>query len=153
MPNRILKESITTSATIDQLSWQAEVFFYRLIVNCDDYGRMDGRVAVLLARCFPLRIGPVKEKDVQVWLNELVANDFVFVYQNGGVYLQVKNWDNHQQIRAKRSKFPEFDKTCHQLISDDIALQSSASKCHRNPIQSESNPIRIQSEYEPAKGV
>ena len=133
MPNRILKESITTSSTIDNLSWQAECFFYRLIVNCDDFGRMDGRTAVLLARCFPLRIGKVKEKDIQDWLRELISNDFIFMYKNGTEYLQVKSWDKHQQIRAKRSKFPEYDDTCHHLISDDF-------KCHRNPIQSESNP-------------
>ena len=133
MPNRILKESITTSSTIDNLSWQAECFFYRLIVNCDDFGRMDGRTAVLLARCFPLRIGKVKEKDIQDWLRELISNDFIFMYKNGTEYLQVKSWDKHQQIRAKRSKFPEYDDTCHQLISDDC-------KCPRNPIQSESNP-------------
>ena len=133
MPNRILKESITTSSTIDNLSWQAECFFYRLIVNCDDFGRMDGRTAVLLARCFPLRIGKVKEKDIQDWLRELISNDFIFMYKNGTEYLQVKSWDKHQQIRAKRSKFPEYDDTCHQLISDDC-------KCHRNTIQAESNP-------------
>ena len=140
MPNRILKESITTSSTIDNLSWQAECFFYRLIVNCDDFGRMDGRNAVLLARCFPLRIGKVKEKDIQEWLRELITNDFIFMYKNGTEYIQVKSWDKHQQIRAKRSKFPAFDESCHQLISDDIRLQSSDYKCHRNPIQSESNP-------------
>ena len=131
MPNRILKESITTSSTIDNLSWQAECFFYRLIVNCDDFGRMDGRNAVLLARCFPLRIGKVKEKDIQEWLRELITNDFIFMYKNGTEYIQVKSWDKHQQIRAKRSKFPAYDDTCHQLISGDF-------KCYRNPIQSES---------------
>ena len=41
MPNRIIKESICTSCEIDSLTPEQEVFFYRLIVNCDDYGRMD----------------------------------------------------------------------------------------------------------------
>lgn len=41
MPNRIIKESICVSESIDSLSWFDEVFFYRLIVNCDDYGRLD----------------------------------------------------------------------------------------------------------------
>ena len=47
MPNRILKESVCTSDSIDSLSWFEECLFYRLIVNCDDYGRFDGRVAVI----------------------------------------------------------------------------------------------------------
>ena len=37
MPNRILKESICRSDTIDHLTWFEEVLFYRLIVSCDDY--------------------------------------------------------------------------------------------------------------------
>ena len=138
MPNRILKESITTSETVDRLSLLAECFFYRLIVNCDDYGRMDGRPAVLLARCFPLRIGSLHETDLQQALTELVAGDFIFLYQNGHEFLQIKNWHSHQQIRAQRSKYPApEEETGNQLLTMD-------DKCPRNPIQSES-----ESESEP----
>ena len=55
MPNRILKESICTSDSIDGLGWFDEVLFYRLIVNCDDYGRFDGRPAIIKNRLFPLK--------------------------------------------------------------------------------------------------
>ena len=55
MPNRILKESICASDTIDGLSWFEEVLFYRLIVNCDDYGRFDGRPSIIKNRLFPLK--------------------------------------------------------------------------------------------------
>ena len=53
MPNRIIKESICTSDTIDQMSWFEECFWHRLIVNCDDYGRFDARPAVLIIKAFP----------------------------------------------------------------------------------------------------
>ena len=46
MPNRIIKESVCRSDSIDSLSWFEEVLFYRLIVVCDDYGRFDGRPGV-----------------------------------------------------------------------------------------------------------
>ena len=55
MPNRIIKESICTSDSIDSLSWFEEVLFYRLIVNCDDYGRFDGRPSIIKSRLFPLK--------------------------------------------------------------------------------------------------
>ena len=55
MPNRILKESICTSDSIDSLSWFEECLYYRLIVNCDDFGRFDGRTAVIKNRLFPLK--------------------------------------------------------------------------------------------------
>ncbi|MDE6938470.1 MAG: hypothetical protein K2P28_09920 [Lachnospiraceae bacterium] len=29
--------------------------FYRLIVVCDDYGRFDGRPAIIKGACFPLK--------------------------------------------------------------------------------------------------
>ena len=132
MPNRSLKESITTSETVDRLSLLAESFFYRLIVNCDDYGRMDARPAVLLARCFPLKIGILHETDIQQALTELVNGDFIFLYQNGHEFLQIKNWHSHQQIRAQRSKYPAPpDEDGNQLLAMD-------SGCSRNPIQSES---------------
>ena len=54
MPNRILKESVCTSDSVNKLSWFEEVLFYRLIVNCDDYGRFDGRVSIIKNRLFPL---------------------------------------------------------------------------------------------------
>jgi len=132
MPNRIIKESICTSDTLDQLSWFEEVFFYRLIVNCDDYGRFDARPAILKARLFPLK--SVTEKQISDALYKLSTVGIVTVYEyDGRPYLQLVTWDKHQQIRAKKSKFPSPDETCNHLISDDI-------KCSRNPIQSESNP-------------
>ena len=36
MPNRIIKESIRTSDSINDLTWFEEVLFYRLMVSCDD---------------------------------------------------------------------------------------------------------------------
>lgn len=135
MPNRIIKETICTSDTIDKLKPDEECFFYRLMVNCDDYGRMDARPSILLAKCFPLRIESIKAKDVQKMLNTLAKYRLVFVYGEEK-YLQMVTWDRHQQIRAKRSKYPqptEEDINGYQLISDDCI-------CPRNPIQSESNP-------------
>jgi hypothetical protein len=132
MPNRIIKESICTSDTIDQLTWFEEVFFYRLIVNCDDYGRFDARLPILKARLFPLK--SVTEKQISDALHKLSTVGIVTVYEyDGRPYLQLVTWDKHQQIRAKKSKYPAPDEICNQMISNDI-------KCPRNPIQSESNP-------------
>lgn len=137
MPNRIIKESICTSDSIDNLTWFEEVMFYRLIVNCDDYGRFDGRAAVIKSRLFPLKDN-ITVKAVEAAIKKLVSVELVTLYVfEGKPYLHLPTWDSHQQIRAKRSKYPspdDADKTiCNHMISDDI-------KCTRNPIQSESNP-------------
>jgi hypothetical protein len=136
MPNRILKDSVCTSDNLDHLTAEQEVFWYRLLVQCDDYGRMDARPAILRARCYPLRLGTVSEQDVADWLTALVAANLVRVYEVAGKpYLQVTTWDRHQQVRAKRSKYPPMiadDSIGNHLLSDDRT-------CTRNPIQSNPN--------------
>jgi len=141
MPNRILKESICTSENIDQLSPWAEIAFYRLMVNCDDYGRMDGRIKILKSRLFPLKDS--SESDITSWLKEMEDADLILIYYHDGKpYLQMKTWDRHQQVRNHKSKYPSPDETnCNQLQSIDIncnQMISDDSKCSRNPIQSES---------------
>lgn len=135
MPNRILKDSICTSPTIDVLSRDAEVFFYRLIVQCDDYGRMDARLPILRAKCYPLQIDKVTERSIDKWLKELVDAALVTLYVvDGQTYLQMATWDRHQQVRAKRSKYPDMiasDINCNQVTAYVPVIQS-------NPIQSES---------------
>ena len=128
MPNRILKESICTSETIDSLTAEEERFFYRLLVQCDDYGRMDGRPQVIRAKCFPLKVDEITNQQVTSWLQSLVRVDLIRMYEvDGRPYLQVTTWERHQQVRAKKSRYPQPpDGTCNHMISDDI-------KCPRNP--------------------
>ena len=136
MPDRIIKESICTSDTLNQLSDFEERFWHRLIVNCDDYGRFDARPAILKGRLFPLMEGKTL-KDMSNTLSKLASVGLVELYEvDGKPFLHVVTWDKYQRIRAKRSKFPEPDGTCCHLPSDDV-------KCSRNPIQSESNPNPI----------
>jgi len=107
MPNRILKESICTNDQIDELKLFEEVFFYRLIVNVDDYGRYDGRVSVLKARLFPLRGEKVKDDDIEKALAALVRTGLLERYKvKGRPYVRLTGWERNQQIRAKKSKHP-----------------------------------------------
>ena len=80
MPNRIIKESICTSDSLDALSWFEEVLFCRLIVNCDDYGRFDGRIAVIKNRLFPLK-DTLTAKAVEDGINKLAMVGLVRLYE------------------------------------------------------------------------
>ena len=125
MPNRIIKESVCVSETIDQLNWFEEVFFYRLMVNCDDYGRFDARPAVLKARLFPLK-ERITLKDVSNALTKLVDVGIVRLYEcDSKPYLYLPTWEVHQTVRAKKSKFPapgesvkSSDSKCKQMIAN-----------------------------------
>lgn len=145
MPNRILKESICRSEEIDSLSWLEEVLFYRLIVNCDDYGRFDARIKIIKGQCFPLK--DITEKDIEKALSKLSAVGLVRVYEaQGRPTLQLVTWEQHQRIRNQKSKYPEYTQDCKLLLTFDSNRQqvkTSDNKCVRNPIQSESKSESI----------
>lgn len=142
MPNRIIKESICTSEDIDALTEKQEIFFYRIMVNCDDFGTTDARIPILRAKCFPLRADKIKDEDIKRWLNALTKQGLVFLYEaEGKPYLKMTSWEKHQQVRAKRSKYPQPD-------SDGVNVITNDNNCNQKVSNVPENPIRIQSESE-----
>ena len=133
MPNRILKESICTSDSVDSLSWFEEVLFYRLIVNCDDYGRFDGRPAIIKNRLFPLKES-LTTKAISKAVNTLVIAGLVVLYEfEGKPYLYLPTWNDHQNVRAKRSKYPSpegcviaHENICNHMYADVPVIQSES---------------------------
>lgn len=118
MPNRIIKESICRSDSIDSLSWFEEVLFYRLIVVCDDYGRFDGRPAIIRGACFPLK--DMRLDQIEDALKGLTIAGMIRRYETeDGAFLQLTAWGKHQQIRAKNSKYPAPDSEYCQLPSNN----------------------------------
>jgi uncharacterized phage protein (TIGR02220 family) len=112
LPNRILREGILDSDRIESLyragraaGAQAEVLFYRLLVASDDFGRFDGRVAVIRARCFPLK-DQAQTGDLEAHLAALEAATLIRRYEvEGKPYLEIAN--ARQRTRAERSRYPD----------------------------------------------
>ncbi len=155
VPNRILKDSICTSPTIDELNEAEENFFYRLIVHCDDFGLMDARDSMLLAKLYPLRVHQLSNDDIRQRLIRCAAVGLVEVYEvKGRPYLHMVTWDSHQQLRAKRPKYPKPEEgqpityikedlqssasNGNQVLASDVLAR--ARRIQSNPIQS--NPIQ-----------
>lgn len=133
MPNRILKESICYSEDIESLPAEVEVFFYRLIVNCDDFGRCDARLPILKSKLYPLREHMISN-DINGYLMMLVDRNMIALYENGGIrYLQMSNWEKHQQVRAKRSKYPSMTDEGSVMISHDIKCNQVQAYVPENP--------------------
>lgn len=124
MPNRILKESLTRSESINKLSYFAEVLFYRLIVVADDFGRFDGRAAVIKGTCFPLK--NVRTSQIEKGLNELASVSMIFTYTvKAKSFLQIANWSKFQSTRAMKSKWPSPEDNESQLeLQNTKAAQS-----------------------------
>ena len=90
MPSRIIKESITTSESLSEVSADAERLFWRLVVKADDFGLYYGNPRILASMCFPL--DPPKEQKIRAWLSELVAAGMVGTYtasEDGKQYLKL----------------------------------------------------------------
>lgn len=150
MPNRILKESICTSDSIDGLSWFEECLYYRLIVNCDDFGRFDGRTAVIKNRLFPLKEN-LTLKAVSEAIKNLASAGLIMPYEcDGKPFLYLPSWNEHQTIRAKKSKYPEpnmksFESKCMQMHADVSVIQSNTNPIrNQNPNAREDIPILLE---------
>ncbi|MDF2591382.1 MAG: hypothetical protein K0S75_848 [Clostridia bacterium] len=137
MPNRIIKESICISEDIDELSPEEEAFFYRIIVNCDDYGRMDARTQIVRAKCYPLRTDRLSLEVIDSWLLALTKRLITLYEVCGKRYLQVNTWERHQNIRAKESKFPSIEE------GDIINLHMNTDEYICNHVQSNVPVSRI----------
>lgn len=106
MPDRLIRESWCASETIDRLTPFEETVLARLIVNCDDFGRMDGRTNVLCSRLFVTR-RDVGAEQMRAAIAALEREGLVLRYAVAGKeYIQMRGWGEHQRIRTQRSKYP-----------------------------------------------
>ena len=107
MPNRYIRESAIESEAVNSLSWQAEVFWRRLLNRADDFGRFTANAALLRASIFPLQLDCVSEADVQRMLAECEAAGLLFVYSSScKQFIILNKWEKG---RAKESKYPPPD--------------------------------------------
>lgn len=104
-----------------------------LITYVDDYGRGDARPAIIKGACFPLR-ERLTNKDIDAALAGLAGLGCVGLYQvDGKPFLYFPNWEKHQSIRNKRSKFPEppddlqaNENSCKQMQANSPVIQSES---------------------------
>jgi hypothetical protein len=104
MPARLLREGILDSEAVCSLTFQAEVFYRRLMSVVDDFGRYDGRPGVLRSRLYPLQIDKVREADITRWIAECEKAGLIALYSvSGKQYILFRKLGS---ARAKESKWP-----------------------------------------------
>ena len=132
MADRILRSRALSSESLDKLTPSAEVLFYRLLLVGDDFGRFEADVRLLLAKCYPLKVGDKKLSDVASDFDDLERAGIVGRYvHDGRTYGYFTNWKKYNTPRAKASKFPDPD-SCERL-------QTSANTCKQIPPDSDSD--------------
>ncbi|MBE6005621.1 MAG: hypothetical protein E7238_00355 [Sarcina sp.] len=141
---RILKKSICQSEEIDQLSWFEEVLFYRLIVNCDDFGIFDGRTKIIKGSLFPLKEN-VSLKQIENAIMRLATVGLVRAYEvQGRPLLQLPTWSSHQRVRNSRHIYP----TPEEAEDFDNSPQSAATRRELPPKSESESKYESKSESE-----
>ena len=137
MPNRIIKDSIRTSKSVNTMTdFQFRLWAY-LLTYVDDYGRGSADPEILKGFVFPRRKG-VTEATIEKALQDLANIGSILLYDvDGESYFCFPNWSDHQRIQTKKSKYPSPD--------DGVLKKSTVTHGEPPP---ESNPIQIQSESE-----
>ena len=121
MPQRFLRPGITNSDAWNAVGFAAQSMYIRILTLVDDYGRYDGRPAILHAHCFALR-PDVTPQDSAGFVSELQAAGLIQIYQvDGKPFLQLSKW----QERARgASKYPDPE-DAEGIIPQDSAAERS----------------------------
>ena len=126
MPNRIIRDGILSSESVCSLSWAEEVLYRRLMSVVDDYGRTEANLKLIRAKCYPLQIEKVSIRNLEDWMNALMASNLITVYENGGKkYMELTKFN--QRDRGRESKFPPPPAANGRHPPQDSALSVSVS--------------------------
>lgn len=123
MSNRIIKESIRTSKTVNGMTdFQFRCWVY-LITYVDDYGRGSADPELIKGFVFPRR-KRISESDIEKALADLAGMGCISLYEvDGESYFYFPNWGAHQRIQTKKSRFPPPE-SCVQRNSTVIHGES-----------------------------
>lgn len=139
MPQRFLKPGITNSERWNGVSWSAQSLYIRLLTVVDDYGRFDGRAAVIHGQCFSLYNAinpehPIKLQETDKMLQEIAASGLVELYDSQGKrVMQITQWTERLRDGVKE-KWP--------ARNNGELLQLPAESCKNLPSpSSSSSPI------------
>lgn len=133
MPQRFLRPGITDSEKWNACDWPTQSLYVRMITLVDDFGRYDANPKLLRGHAFALRDEVTTDKVTEM-CRELAKNGLALFYEVADKqYLQLMNW--HENPRAEKSKYPNFDNTCKQMFTDvcKCSLPSSSSSSPYSP--------------------
>lgn len=133
MPNRVIRENLLDSEKFNELTPEDQMFFVRLMLVVDDFGKMDARPELLKSKCYP--VSGVSPSLVSNMTDTCQSVGLIEVYEVGGKrFLRILNFG--QRLRIKRSKYPNPENNDRQ--TPDMCQSDDGV----NPIEVESNRIQ-----------
>lgn len=125
MGNRMLKESIRTSKSVNQLTDFQFRLWVHLITYVDDYGRGSADPELLKGFVFPRRKS-VTEATIGKALTDLATIGMIHLYEvDGESYFCFPTWCEHQRIQTKKSKFPSPEEG-HSIPPESVEIHGES---------------------------
>lgn len=122
MPNRMLRDW-TDSEKVELLSFQAEVFFVRLIMKVDDFGCYRYNEKLLKSKLFPLRDN-VRDTDILRWVDECHKAGLIAVYEESGKrYLFIRDFKQRKRQMESKHPLPKNDGQLSDTCQSDDGLK------------------------------
>lgn len=127
MPTRMLREGIIDSEAVNSLTWEAEVFYRRLMSVVDDFGRFDGRPSILRGRLYAAKLDKVREADIPRWIAECEKAGLIALFTaDGKPYILFHKLG---PPRAKVSKWPAPPADLARPAQPEKAVPTSENGC------------------------
>ena len=109
MAGRVIRDDISRSRSLCEVSLVAELFYPRLWLACDEFGVFEYDVDMLVATIFPRRLArqSVSVDQVEEWIQEL-ARDHVLLFEVAGIqYGYCRHWSTFNRFRTDiKPKYP-----------------------------------------------
>jgi hypothetical protein len=104
MPNRVIREGFLDDENVNSVKEETQLFYVRLFLKADDYGRFDARPEYIKSQCYP--VTDKRLSDVSHMLGELQQAKLIYCYEVlGKKYLLILKF--RQRLRKMKSKYPE----------------------------------------------
>ena len=104
MPNRYTREGINSSRSVASLDPAAEVFYRRMLLVIDDFGRYEVDYLLIRSAAYPVH-NYIRETDIARWMAACQKAGLLAFYESGGRRYMV--FTKTEPPRAKCSRYPD----------------------------------------------
>ena len=147
MGNRMLKESIRTSKSVNSLSDFQFRLWVHLITYVDDFGRGSADPELIKSFAFPRRKS-VTERQIYDAMAILANTGMINLYEvDGESYFYFPKWTAHQRIQAQKSRYPDPEAaTSVQIVPPSSTVLHGESRC--STVSHGESPSEVEVEVE-----
>lgn len=122
----MIDKVIILSKKINAISEGAELLYYRIYVNADDFGRYHADPIIIKGQIYTLR--KLSLKQIENRIQELSKIGLIKLYKNNSeLYLEIVAFEKHQTFKSDRPKKAEYPKPISFLENSGNQMDTNGS--------------------------